>query len=108
MAAYYPRGTSHAPAHRIPDGGHDRGMRLPDPRGPLSEGLCHDLATGTSLSAATVERADRVAAAGAGALADEDLQLGLAVLYELHYRGFDEVSEDWEWDPDLLRVRAGL
>jgi hypothetical protein len=84
------------------------GMRLPDPRGPLSESLCHDLATGTSLSAATVERADRVAAAGAGALADEDLQLGLAVLYELHYRGFDEVSEDWEWDPDLLRVRAGL
>ena len=84
------------------------GMRLPDPRGPLSESLCHDLATGTSLSAATVERAGRVAAAGSGALADEDLQLTLAVLYELHYRGFDEVSEDWEWDPDLLRVRAGL
>jgi hypothetical protein len=83
-------------------------MRLPDPRGPLSESLCRDLATGTSLSAATVARADRVSAAGAEALADEDLQLGLAVLYELHYRGFDEVSEDWEWDPDLLRVRAGL
>jgi Iron-containing redox enzyme len=83
-------------------------MRLPDPRGPLSEGLCRDLATGTSLSAATVARADRVSAAGAEALADEDLQLGLAVLYELHYRGFDEVSEDWEWDPDLLRVRSGL
>ncbi len=28
--------------------------------------------------------------------------------YELHYRGFDEVSDDWEWDPALLRLRAGL
>jgi len=83
-------------------------MRLPEPRGPLSEALCRDLATGTSLSATTIERADRVAAPGAGALTDEDLQLGLAVLYELHYRGFDGVSEEWEWDPALLRVRAAL
>jgi hypothetical protein len=83
-------------------------MRLPEPRGPLSEAVCRDLATRTSLSATTVERADRVAAGGAGALSDEDLQLGLAVLYELHYRGFDGVSEDWEWDPALLGVRAGL
>ncbi|MGY1804543.1 iron-containing redox enzyme family protein [Blastococcus sp. SYSU D00922] len=83
-------------------------MQLPEPRGPLSEALCRDLATRTSLSAATIERADRVAAAGACALTDEDLQITLAVLYELHYRGFDGVSEDWEWDPALLRVRAAL
>jgi Iron-containing redox enzyme len=83
-------------------------MRLPEPRGPLSEALCRDLATSTSLSATTIGRADRVAAAGAGALTDEDLQIGLAVLYELHYRGFEGVSEDWEWDPALLRVRAVL
>ena len=83
-------------------------MRLPEPRGPLSEALCRDLAAGTSLSAPTTERAGRVAAAGAGALCDEDLQISLAVLYELHYRGFDGVSEDWEWDPALLRVRAAL
>jgi hypothetical protein len=83
-------------------------MRLPEPRGPLSESLCRDLATRTSLSATTIERADRVAAGGACALTDEDLQISLAVMYELHYRGFDGVSEDWEWDPALLRVRAAL
>jgi hypothetical protein len=83
-------------------------MHLPEPRGPLSEALCRDLATRTALSATTIERADRVAAAGACALTDEDLQIGLAVLYELHYRGFEGVSDDWEWDPALLRLRAGL
>ena len=36
------------------------------------------------------------------ALTDEDLQLSLAVCYELHYRGFDEVADGWEWDPALL------
>jgi hypothetical protein len=83
-------------------------MQLPEPRGPLSEALCRDLATRTALSAATIEHADRVAAGGACTLTDEDLQISLAVLYELHYRGFDGVSEDWEWDPALLRLRAGL
>jgi hypothetical protein len=83
-------------------------MRLPEPRGPLSEALCQDLATRTTLSAATIERADRVTAGRAGALTDEDLQLSLAICYELHYRGFDEVSDEWEWDPALIRVRNGL
>jgi Iron-containing redox enzyme len=83
-------------------------MHLPEPRGPLSESLCRDLATRTALSSTTIERAARVAAGGPCALTDEDLQVSLAVLYELHYRGFDEVSDDWEWDPALLRLRAGL
>jgi hypothetical protein len=108
MAAYYPQGTFHARAHRIRSVGHDRFMRLPEPRGLLSEAVCRDLATRTSLSATTIERADRVALGGAPALDDEDLQLSLAVLYELHYRGFEGVSEDWEWDPAVLRVRAAL
>ena len=83
-------------------------MRLPQPRGPLSEALVPDLATRTSLSATTVERAARVAAQRAPALTDEDLQISLAVCYELHYRGFDGVSDEWEWDPALLGLRAGL
>jgi hypothetical protein len=37
--------------------------------------------------------------------ADDDLQLALFCVYELHYRGIDGVSEDWEWQPDLVRVR---
>ncbi|PJE99602.1 hypothetical protein CUT44_03585 [Streptomyces carminius] len=38
----------------------------------------------------------------------DDLQLALYLCYELHYRGFADVSPDWEWDPDLLRLRAAL
>jgi hypothetical protein len=39
---------------------------------------------------------------------DEDLQAALWTLYELHYRGFTDVSEDWEWNPGLLELRARL
>jgi hypothetical protein len=83
-------------------------MHLPEPRGPLSDALRDDLTSRTALSATAIERADRVAAAGACALTDEDLQISLAVLYELHYRGFDGVADGWEWDPALLRLRAAL
>src|SRR4051794_35320771 len=83
-------------------------MQLPEPRGPLGEALGHDLATRTTLSAATLECADRVSDLATCALTDEDLQLSLAVCYELHYRGFDGVDESWEWEPDLLRLRALL
>jgi heme oxygenase-like protein len=38
----------------------------------------------------------------------EDAALALWVLYELHYRGFDDVPDDFEWDPQLLRLRAAL
>jgi hypothetical protein len=82
-------------------------MRLPGPRGPLSEALFGDLASGRVVAASTVETAER-AAAGVGVLTDDDLQIALAACYELHYRGFDGVSEDWEWDPQLLRLRARL
>ncbi|CCG02964.1 conserved protein of unknown function [Blastococcus saxobsidens DD2] len=83
-------------------------MRLPEPRGPLTDALFRDLATRTDLSAATLERARRVAADDSAALTDDDLQLALAGCYELHYRGFDGVSEDWEWNPALIGLRAGL
>ena len=81
-------------------------MRLPDPRGPLSEALFDDL-HGSSLSAHTLELAGRAAAAD-DVLTDDDVQLSLAVCYELHYRGFDGVSEDWEWSPALIGLRSGL
>jgi hypothetical protein len=41
-------------------------------------------------------------------LADDDLHLALYCCYELHYRGFEEVDERWEWDPALLALRARL
>jgi hypothetical protein len=41
-------------------------------------------------------------------LADEDVQLSLYVAYELHYRGFDEVDDTWEWEPSLIAQRREL
>lgn len=37
-----------------------------------------------------------------------DLQLGLCICYELHYRGFAGVSPRWEWNPALLHLRGRL
>ncbi len=41
-------------------------------------------------------------------LSDHDFQLALYALYELHYRGFAGVDEDWEWNPPLLAFRRHL
>jgi hypothetical protein len=81
-------------------------MKLPVPRGPLSASLIGALSREpydldldpVHLLGPHVEPAD--------ALTDEDLQLSLFVCYELHYRGWDGVHEDWEWNPGLLRIRA--
>jgi hypothetical protein len=37
-----------------------------------------------------------------------DLQLALSMCYELHYRGFAGVDPLWEWNPDLLHLRADI
>ena len=85
-----------------------RAMNLPDPRGPLSAALVRDLTTGT-LSGAALDPAELPAgAAPDDVLTDDDLQLSLALCYELHYRGFDGVPDRWEWDPALLRLRSEL
>jgi hypothetical protein len=39
---------------------------------------------------------------------DEDLHITLWALYELHYRGFDDVSDDLEWHPELIDLRRSL
>ena len=44
----------------------------------------------------------------ADALTDDDVHLSLYMLYELHYRGFDGVAEELEWDTELLALRAVL
>jgi len=83
-------------------------MRLPRPRGPLSAALLADLAAGRALGTRTLAAAETLVAGDADPLTDEDLQLSLAVCYELHYRGFDGVADSWEWDPGLLGLRARL
>ncbi len=85
-------------------------MRLPTPRGHLSERLVSDLRRPPQRLPGLERCACELAAGAAGrdALLDDDLQLCLYALYELHYCGFDGVDPDWEWAPDLLAARAAL
>ncbi len=71
-------------------------MKLPEPRGALSDDLIGALREG-DMPLSPPEPDD-----------DEDLHLSLWTLYELHYRGFEEVDDAKEWDPDLLALRARL
>ncbi|MFE9774703.1 iron-containing redox enzyme family protein [Streptomyces sp. NPDC005931] len=73
---------------------------LPAPRGPLSSAVLQYL-TGTGPLPASGEVA-------AAPVYGDDFQLALYVCYELHYRGFEGVAPDLEWDPELLRTRAAL
>ncbi|MFC6081825.1 iron-containing redox enzyme family protein [Sphaerisporangium aureirubrum] len=80
-------------------------MRLPVPRGPISERLFgelsrppHDFAFPGSL----------LATPAAPVVADEDTQVALFACYELHYQGFDAVDDRWEWNRSVLAVRERL
>lgn len=81
-------------------------MRLPQPCGPLSEGVVRAL----TAEADGPHRVPEPRAVGDVVLplADRDLQLALWILYELHYRGYDGVDPGAEWDPLLLVSRAAL
>ena len=77
-------------------------VRLPHPCGPMSAAVAGVLcgADPTTEPEIPVQLADP--------LSDDDLQLALWTLYELHYRGLAGVDDRWEWHPDVLRVRAEL
>ena len=70
--------------------------RLPQPRGSFSERL---FATMTEPHSALPQLQPD---------SDDDLQISLWALYELHYRGFRDVHADLEWSPPLLERRAAL
>ena len=74
---------------------------LPTARGPLSEAVIAALRHGTTEQLPTSSSSTTDPTGG-------DLQLALYILYELHYRGFDGVDPELEWDPDLLRLRRDL
>ncbi len=40
-----------------------------------------------------------------GDLIDDDVQLALFCLYELHYGGLAGVDDRWEWHPGLIGIR---
>ena len=72
---------------------------LPSPRGTLSAALVAALRGSDSGLPPLPDHIDPYG---------DDLQLALYVLYELHYRGFDDVPDDREWEPGLLALRARL
>ncbi|MFE9441840.1 iron-containing redox enzyme family protein [Streptomyces sp. NPDC006602] len=74
--------------------------RLPPARGPVSAAVAEYLR-----GAGPLPPQEEVAGA---TVYGDDLQLSLYLCYELHYRGFEGVAPDREWDPDLLRTRAAL
>ncbi|WP_410876264.1 iron-containing redox enzyme family protein [Nocardia sp. A7] len=72
---------------------------LPRPRGELSAAVIESLTRPPGSVVPTAPELDPYS---------EDLQLTLHTCYELHYQGFAGVDENWEWDPDLLRLRLDL
>ncbi|MGN6251025.1 MAG: iron-containing redox enzyme family protein [Marmoricola sp.] len=74
-------------------------MNLPKPRGTLSERLCAALLEdGPCSPDLTQVRPDN----------DEDAQISLWLLHQLHHSGFERVDDAHEWDPALLAVRRAL
>jgi hypothetical protein len=73
---------------------------LPPARGPLSEAIIHLLRTGRQLC--------RLPKAWDDPLSGDDSNLALYLCYEMHYRGFDGVSDHLEWDPAVLTIRSEL
>jgi len=74
-------------------------LHLPSARGPLTEALSAHLRGGPPPVSA-VDRAEP--------RTDDDLQLALFLCYELHYGGFVDVPDDFEWSPDVLTFRETL
>ncbi|MEV4644776.1 iron-containing redox enzyme family protein [Saccharopolyspora sp. NPDC049357] len=75
---------------------------LPEPRGPLSAAVTATLRREPPAPAPPPELAHDCDPWG------QDLAIALHTCYELHYRGFDDVSPEWEWDPGLLALRGEL
>lgn len=77
------------------------------PRGPLGSVLTGALGGPAHELPAIADAAKALAADVGDALADDDFQHCLYLLYELHF-GTHEVDPEWEWCPDLLAARGHL
>ena len=75
-------------------------MQLPLPRGPISRHVISTLASG--------DETQPIALGDGPVLDDADVQLALWTTYELHFRGFDGVPDDREWDLGLITLRRAI
>ncbi|ATG50315.1 hypothetical protein CFK38_01340 [Brachybacterium vulturis] len=73
-------------------------MLTPAPRGALSDSLLETLRSGDTAALSHTSTPD----------SPDDAQIALWSLFELHYRGFDDVAEELEWDPHLIALRRRL
>ena len=87
-------------------------MQIPEPRGPISAAVIAILTgqateSGEALKGLEALVPAQLAMAG-DIVEDDDFQLALFCLYELHYGGLDGVDDSWEWNPGLIAVRQLL
>jgi hypothetical protein len=76
-------------------------MQLPRPRGPFSQQVFAQMA-------GSQPRPTPFEATSTDILSDDDIQIALWALYELHYRGFEDVDPSHEWSPGLLTTRLEI
>ena len=84
-----------------PDPARAKGISLPSPRGPISKRLFKALRG----KPGAIPIGFKVPG---DPLSDDDLHLALYVCYEMHYRGFADVDQGWEWEPGLIAFRNEL
>jgi len=87
-------------------------VKIPEPRGPISDGLFGLLAGEPGADPTAQDTLHRLVTGTLPAVGDViddgDVQLALFCLYELHYRGLDGVDDRWEWNPGLIALRQLL
>lgn len=81
-------------------------MRVPRERGPLSRAITAALRSGST--AALDELAVRGTPDAPELAENDDVQISLWILYQLHYDGFDGVAAEAEWDPSLIGLRQRM
>jgi hypothetical protein len=77
-------------------------------RGPLSSQLLGVLREEPHPVPQLSALAQELVASTPDPLTEEDLQLTLLALHELHHQGWPGVADRWEWHPDLLQLAAVL
>ena len=81
-------------------------MSLPEPRGPVSRAVTEAMLRDPGQLPADLAARWHDEGDADDAVRDEDLQVFLFTCYGLHYRGWADVDERWEWEPSLLALRA--
>ena len=76
-------------------------MKLPQPCGPVTRQVVDGLG-------AAPPGARSLVLEDGPMLRDRDTQLGLWILYELAYRGFEDVDPAREWDPVIVTMRSTI